>query len=199
MLTLTSRLGTLDPKAKYANRTAKDGEEYTQLVFEVGIVEVSDPEVNALFASPQAYAAIVALHRSVKGIKAIELDEKLEGATVTIQLGAVSAANGPVFTFAGCRVDKIKLSTIGEDALNVSFRVTSKPALDAKFGELVGRLGHTIMVEVSAQTPSDQADLPLNSVGAHEAGTSSIGTPEQERDRARSRQRKIDAEMDAVH
>jgi hypothetical protein len=122
MLTMTQRLGTLDAKAKIATRTAKDGEEYSQLVFEVTELEVTDTEVNAIFASPNAYRAIKALHEAVKGVKAIELDEKIEGATIIVRLAAVSAQNGPEFTFNDCRVDKLKLAKLESDALQCSDR-----------------------------------------------------------------------------
>jgi hypothetical protein len=191
MLTLTQRLGTLDAKAKFATRTAKDGEEYSQLVFEVTELEVTDTEVNAIFATPNAFMAIKALHKAVKGVKAIELEEKIEGATVVVRLAAVSAKNGPEFTFNDCRIDKLKLAGLESDALQCSYRVTAKPALNAHFGELVARFGHTAMIELRGESPNAQADLPLNTAGASERGTSSIGTPEQERERAAKRERKI--------
>jgi hypothetical protein len=196
MLTLSQRLGTLDAKAKLATRTAKDGEEYSQLVFEVAELEVTDTEVNALFAAPNAYRAIKALHEAVKGVKAIELDEKIEGATVVVRLAAVSAQNGPEFTFNGCRIDKVKLARLESDALQCSYRVTAKPALNGKFGELVERLGHTAMIELRADSPNAQTDLPLNKAGAKERGTSSIGTPEQERERAAKREREITRQIE---
>jgi hypothetical protein len=198
MLTLTQRLGTLDPKAKLATRTAKDGEEYSQLVFEVTELEVDDTEVNAIFASPNAYRAIKALHAAVKGVKAIELDEKIEGATVVVRLAAVSAQNGPEFTFSDCRIDKLKLERLESDALQCSYRVTAKPALNSLFGELVARFGHTAMVELRGESPNAQTDLPLNTVGKNESARPSIGTPEQERERARIRDREIAAQNDTV-
>lgn len=191
MLTLSQRLGTLDAKAKLATRTAKDGEEYSQLVFEVTELEVTDAEVCAIFASPNAYRAIKALHQAVKGVKSIELEEKIEGATVIVRLAAVSVQNGPEFTFNGCRIDKIRLGRLESDALQCSYRVTAKPALNGHFGELVARFGHTAMIELRGESPNAQADLPLNSTGANERGTSSIGTPSQERERAAKRERTI--------
>lgn len=191
MYTLTQRLATLDPKAKLATRTAKDGDEYSQLVFEVGEQEVTDVEVNAIFSSPNAFRAIKALHAAVKGIKAIELDEKIEGATIVIRLAAVSAQNGPEFTFAKCVVDKLRLERLESEALKLSYRVTAKPALNGNFGQLVERFGHTAMIELRGESPTAQDDLPLNSVGAGEKGTSSVGTPEQERERAAQRERDI--------
>lgn len=191
MLTLAQRLGTLDAKAKLATRTAKDGEEYSQLVFEVTELEVDESEVNALRSSPHAYRAMKSLFEADKGILAIEFDEKIEGATVVVRLAAVSVQNGPEFVFNACRVDKIKLGRLESDALHLRYRVTAKPALNAHFGELVARFGHTAMIELRGDSPNAQADLPLNQVGAGEKGTSSIGSPEQERDRAAKRERKI--------
>ena len=199
MLTLTQRLATLDAKAKLATRTAKDGEEYSQLVFEVTELEVTDTEVNGIFASPNAYRAIKALHEALKGIKAIELDEKIEGATVIVRLAAVSVQNGPEFTFNDCRIDKLKLARLESDALQCSYRVTAKPALNAQFGELVARFGHTAMVELRGESPNAQADLPLNSVAAGERGTSSVGTPAQERAKAHARERDIAKRIEEAH
>lgn len=196
MFTMTQRLGTLDPKAKLATRTAKDGEEYSQLVFEVCDLEVTDTEVNAIFSSPRAYAVLKALHAEIKGIKAIELDDKIEGATVVVRLAAVSAQNGPEFTFNGCTVSKLRLEHLESDAVKASFRVTAKPALNAQFGELVAKFGHTAMVELRADSPLAQAELPLNGVGANERITSSIGTPKEERQKARRRDSRMREEFD---
>lgn len=199
MLTVTQRLGNLDAKAKLATRTAKDGEEYSQLVFEVTDCEVTDTEVNAILSSPQAYDAIKAVFAAAKSIKAVEIDEKIEGATVVVRVAAVSAQNGPEFTFDGCRVDKLKFGRLESEALAFSYRVTAKPALNGQFGELVARFGHTAMIELRGESPSAQADLPLNSAGAGERATSSIGTPEQERERAQEREREIARDLESQH
>lgn len=198
MLTLTQRLGTLDPKAKLATRTAKDGEEYSQLVFEVTELDVDENEVNAMRASPNAYRAIKSLFEADKGIRAVEFDENIEGATVVVRLAAVSVQNGPEFTFNDCRIDKLKLGRQESDALKLRYRVTAKPALNAQFGELVSRFGHTAMIELRGESPNAQQEMPLNRVGANQAGTSSIGTPEEERERARARDREIAAQNDTV-
>lgn len=209
MLTLTQRLGTLDPKAKAATRTAKDGEEYSQLVFEISGVDVSDVEVNSLFASPNAHRSLQAVHAELKGIKAVELDEKIEGAFLSLRTAAVSAANGPEFQFTQCRIDKVQLNA----AMQVSFRCTTKPALDGRFGELIARLGHTVMLELRADTPSAQADLPLNTIGGdapaaekpkrgrppgkpangngHTPPPAAIGTPDEERAIGHTREQQI--------
>jgi hypothetical protein len=161
MLTITPRLGSLDAKARLATRTAKDGEEYSQLIFEVTDQEVNDTEINGLFSTPHAYAAFKALHRAVKGIREIETDFKIEGAAVFVRLGAVSAKNGAQFQFANCVVDKIRIGSLDSDAMKFGFRVTAKPALNAAFGELVSRFGHTAMIGLNAESPTAQADLPL--------------------------------------
>lgn len=191
MLTLTPRLGTLDAKARFANRTAKDGDEYAQLVFEVTEQEVTDVEVNAIFANPNAYRSIKAMFRDCAGVKAVEFDEEIEGATVVVRVAAVSVKNGPEFTFDGCRVDKLWFGRLESEALAFSYRVTAKPALNGQFGQLVERFGHSAMIELRGESPNAQENLPLNSVGAHESGTSSLGTPEQEREAARENERRI--------
>lgn len=191
MLTLTPRLGTLDAKAKFANRTAKDGDEYAQLVFEVTEQEVTDVEVNAIFASPNAYRSIKAMFRDCAGVAAVEFDEKIEGATVVVRVAAVSAKNGPEFTFDACRVDKLRFGRLESESLAFSYRVTAKPALNGQFGQLVERFGHTAMIELRGESPNAQETLPLNTVGAGEPAKSSLGTPEQERERAAVREREI--------
>jgi hypothetical protein len=108
-----------------------------------------------------------------------------------VRVAAVSAQNGPEFVFNDCRVDKLRLERLESDALKFGYRVTAKPALNAQFGDLVARFGHTAMVEIRGESPNAQTDLPFNSVGAGENGTSSIGTPEQERERAAKREREI--------
>lgn len=197
MLTLTPRLGTLDAKARFANRTAKDGDEYAQLVFEVTEQEVTDVEVNAIFANPNAYRSIKAMFRDCAGVKAVEFDEEIEGATVVVRVAAVSAKNGPEFTFDACRVDKLWFGRLESESLAFSYRVTAKPALNGQFGQLVERFGHTAMIELRGESPNAQESLPLNTVGAGESGTSSIGSPEEERERARQTEREIAKQIEA--
>lgn len=199
MWMLSPRLGTLDAKARFANRTAKDGDEYSQLVFEAGEMEMDETEVNALFSSPTAYRAFKALFAACSSLEEVEIGSlKVEGAVVSVRLGAVSAQNGPEFQFQDCRIDKMALARIESETLKFRFRVTSKPALNGQFGELVSRLGHTAVIGLNAMSPNAQENLPLNSVGANEHGTSSIGSPEQERERIRERDREIAAQHDTV-
>ena len=201
MLTVTQRLGTLDAKAKLATRTAKDGEGYSQLVFEVTEVEVDDTEVNAIFSTPQAYVAMKALHKAVKGIKAIELEEKFEGATVVVRLAAVSAVNGSEFTFSDCRIDKIKFGALESESMMLSYRVTAKPALDVRFGELVSRFGHTAIVELRADSPLAQKDLPLNSFtdGGEQVSMSNTGRQIQAAAAKKERKARRDAAADSLN
>lgn len=200
MWMLTQRLGTLDAKARFANRSAKDGEEYAQLIFEAYDLEMDETEVNALFSSPNAYRAFKALFAACAPLDEIELGGlKVESAVVSVRLGAVSAQNGPEFQFQDCRIDKMALAKIESETLKFRFRVTSKPALNGQFGELVGRFGHTAMIGLNAMSPNAQADLPLNSVGANESATSSLGTPREEREKAHAREREIAAELETAH
>jgi hypothetical protein len=166
MLTITPRLGSLDAKARINTRTAKDGEEYSQLIFEVTDQEVSDSEINSLFSTQHAYAALKQLHRAIKGIKEIETDFKIEGAVVNVRLGAVSSKNGAQFKFEKCVVDKCKIGGLESDALKFGYRVTCKPALNAQFGELVSRFGHTAMIGLNAEVPNAQEVLPLTNGSA---------------------------------
>jgi hypothetical protein len=161
MISISDRLASLGAKYRGATRTAKDGQEYSQLIFEAEKVEISDAEVCSIFSNPNAYHAIKQLYAALKGVKAIELDEKIEGAQFYVRLGAVSAANGPEYTFNDCVIDKLRLERLESEALLCSFRVTTKPALDGKFGELISRMGHTVVLRLNAQSPSAQAALPL--------------------------------------
>lgn len=162
MITISDRLASLGAKYRGATRTAKDGQEYSQLIFEAEKVEMSDSEVCSIFSNPNAYAAIKQLYSVLKGVKAIELDEKIEGAQFYVRLGAVSAANGPEYTFNDCVIDKLRLERLESEALMCSFRVTTKPALDGKFGELISRMGHTVVLRLNAVSPAAQASLPLS-------------------------------------
>ncbi len=161
MISISDRLASLGAKYRGATRTAKDGQEYSQLIFEAEKVEVSDTEICSIFSNPNAYAAIKQLYAALKGIKAIELDEKIEGAQFYVRLGAVSANNGPEYTFNDCVIDKLRLERLESEALLCGFRVTTKPALDGKFGELISRMGHTVVLRLNAVSPSAQAALPL--------------------------------------
>ena len=162
MLTITPRLGTLAAKYRGATRTAKDGQEYSQLVFEAENLEVTDVEVNAIFNNPNAFRAIKALHAAVPGIKSIEVESKIEGAFVSVRLGAVNAANGSMYEFNDSVVDNLTLGKLESDSLSCDFRVVTKPALNGQFGELISRMGHTAMIGVNAISPNAQVSLPLN-------------------------------------
>lgn len=194
MLSISQRLATLDPKAKAATRTAKDGEEYSQLVLELSEFEFDESELNAACNSPDAYRSIKAMFDKCPTVMAVELDEKIESASVIMRLAAVSANNGAEFTFKDCRIDNLTVNREMKGAL----RMTTKPALDSKFGQLIERLGHTVMIQVSGTAASDQTELPLNQVGKNEQPSPSIGTPEQERERIRERDRAIAKERDTV-
>lgn len=194
MLNITQRLATLDPKAKASTRTAKDGEEYSQLILEVSEIDLEENEINALSNSPNSYSALTAMFAACPTVMSVDIGEKLESAIVVIRTAAVNALNGPEFTFTDCRIDKMAVNR----EMKGGFRITAKPALDSKFGQLIERLSHTIMIQVNGASASDQKELPLNSAGADERVTSSIGTAEEEREKARERDRKINADNETI-
>lgn len=194
MLNISQRLATLDPKAKAATRTAKDGEEYSQLILEVSEIDLEENEINALSNSPNAYSALKAMFVACPTVMSVDIGEKLESASVVIRTAAVSESNGPEFTFTDCRIDKMAVNR----EMKGGFRITAKPSLDSKFGQLIERLSHTVMIQVSGASASDQTELPLNSAGASEVSTSSIGTPAEEREKARVRDRQIEVQNETV-
>jgi hypothetical protein len=164
-------------------------------VLEVSDFEFNENELNAACNSPNAHRTIKAMFAECPNVTAVDLDEKIESALVVMRLAAVDANNGAEFTFKDCRIDNLIVTREMKGAL----RMTTKPALDSKFGQLIERLGHTVMIQVNGTSASDQAELPLNSVAANEHGTSSIGTPEQERQNAHDREQKIAAERAGAH
>ena len=194
MLNISTRLATLDPKARAATRTAKDGEEYSQIILEVKDFDFEESELNAACGSPGAYRQLKAMFEQCPSVGFIELDEKIESASVVMRLAAVSEKNGEEFAFKDCRLDKLRVNR----EIKGSFRMTTKPALDSKFGQLIERLGHTVMIQAKGSSDSDQKQLPLNTVGAKEPVKSSIGSPQEEREKARERERKIAADRDTV-
>lgn len=194
MLSISTRLATLDPKARAATRTAKDGEEYSQLVLEVSDFDFEENELNSACGSTSAYRQVKAMFEQCPSVGFIELDEKIESASVVMRLAAVSERNGEEFAFKECRVDKLRVNR----EMKGSLRMTTKPSLDSKFGQLIERLGHTVMFQANGSSNSDQKELPLNTVGAKEPVKSSIGSPQQERDKAHERERKIAADNELV-
>lgn len=194
MLSISTRLATLDPKARAATRTAKDGEEYSQLVLEVSEFDFEENELNSACGSASAYRQVKAMFEQCPSVGFVELDEKIESASIVMRLAAVSERNGEEFAFKDCRVDKLRVNR----EMKGSLRMTTKPALDSKFGQLIERLGHTVMFQANGSSNSDQKELPLNKVGAKESPKPSIGSPQQEREKARERERKIAADLDTV-
>jgi hypothetical protein len=198
---LSKRLCTLAKKVNAKATEADDGQEFTELTFELEAVSLDATELNAILQEPHAHQVLFntgvdPTEPYLKSLKALELGAAIEGAYVSVELGL---ENHVQFEFTDCKISKIKLTLATGGATLMSCRVTVKPTLNDTLAELLERLGHTVTVEIRGEVPGAQQDLPLNRVGHGEQATSSIGTPQQEREKARERERKLAAELEMAH
>jgi hypothetical protein len=179
MITISKRLCVLANKAKADGKEGDNGEDFTQLTFELEAISLSANELNMILSEPHAHQVLFNTGKEpiepyLKSLKAIELKEPMVGAYVCIELGLEGHAK---FEFTDCKISKIKLApALGGDTL-MSCKVVVKPALNETLAELLDRLGHTISVEIRGEAPGAQQDLPLNTFtdGGEQATMSNTG------------------------
>lgn len=170
MITITQRDCRLGPK--YAGRLveAKDSApERRTLKLQLEGIELDEAEFNALFQDAHAWRL---LHEdtgpSLALLKQFELKGlAFEGAHVTLwhSLGAQR------IEVKAAKITKITLH-IGDVAASGSttlgITVEGEPPLDASLVQLLERVGGGIEVEIRADHPDAQTDLPLSTHGEGE-------------------------------
>jgi hypothetical protein len=148
-------------------------------------------EFNALLLDPHAWDALFndvngKIEPVLKRVKALQLKESVAQAYVSIVHGLHEAE----VEFKEVKLSKVCLELRDGGEVAMSCKVRGPATLDESFGLFMDKLGDSIEVEMRFEPPGQQQSLPLNSVGANERGTSSVGTPAQERAKAREREAK---------
>lgn len=158
-------------------------------------------EFNALLHDPHAWDAVFndvngKIEPILKGVKALELAASVQQAYLVITYGL----NRNEVEFKDVRLSKVRLHLRGgkaDEAVVMSLKLRGPATLDENFGELMDKLGDSVEVELRFEPPGQQQDLPLNSVGANERGSSSVESPARERAKAHEREAQISNDMEA--
>lgn len=188
MLTITRRDCLLGAKAS-ADAKEIDGQEIKHLTIEVSDVMLDDTELNSLLCEPHAHGVLFNTGVSpaepyLKSLKALRLAEACEHAYAAITYGL----DRKELIFADCKLSKIELEPTVGGLTALSCKITVTPALDESLTELFDHLGGQAEVELRANPPGAQQDLPLNQHGEGEAPEmSSIGRQIQNAARKRRR------------
>jgi len=171
VLTLQQRDCLLGGKAKAKTKKADDGDETKTVELELSRLVLDKAELNALLREPHAWDVLYdtsgdAIEPYLRSIKELEFAKPIEGAWVSIEFGL----NSQRFEFAEVKLSKVKLSLVtgGETLLSCRFTVahTDNDTLALMFDQL----NSTVLVEIRAEPPGAQRELPLNKFGDGEQG-----------------------------
>jgi hypothetical protein len=190
MLSLTARTARLNQDYKGKSKE-KDGEITKLLTFGLDEIEIDETEFGAITGEPHGARAIIDQTKDgprpmFKCFKPWQLEEDVENAAVTVRL-----RGGTEFTFTACRLSKIRFKVNGAGVIEMSCKVLTAPALDAKHAEFIANSGELCDASLNGTQASDQAQLPLNRHGNGEA-------PEQgDKAKPRGRPRKNGSEATA--
>lgn len=168
-----------------------DGTEMKVLDIDLEQIELAKAELNSLLGEPRAWESLFNVVNGkaepfIKCIKGLQLAESIDQAFVGLTYGVHARA----VELKDVKLSKVTLELV-DGKVFLSCRVRGPAVLDDHFGDFMDKLGDAIECEMRFEQPGQQKDLALNAVGKNEKGTSSVGTPEQERDRAAKRERKI--------
>jgi hypothetical protein len=161
-------------------------------------IELEKSEVNSLLGEPRAWESLFNTVNGksepfIKCIKGLQLSDSIDQAFVGLTYGVKARA---------VELKDVKLSNVVlelvEGKVFMSCKVRGPAVLDEHYGDFMDKLGDSIECEMRFEQPGQQKDLPLNTTGASESIKPSIGTPEEERERAREADRKIAAERETL-
>lgn len=170
MITITQRDCRLGPKYQGKHHEAKDTKPERQtLKVQLEGIELDETEFNALFQDPNAWRLL----HDTEG-PALKLLQKFElkgltfdGAHVTLfhSLGAKR------IEMAKAKLSKVTLHIHDEEAsgaTTLALTIEGEPPMNAGLVQLLERVGQGIEVEIRADHPDAQKDLPLNTHGTGE-------------------------------
>jgi hypothetical protein len=175
-----------------------DGTELKILDIDLEQIELEKAEVNSLLGEPRAWESLFNTVNGksepfIKCIKGLQLAEPIDQAFVGLTYGV----HARVVELKDVKLSKVTLELV-EGKVFLSCKVRGPAVLDEHFGDFMDKLGDSIECEMRFEQPGQQQDLPLNKIGKNESATPSIGTPSEEREKARVREREIAAQNDTV-
>jgi hypothetical protein len=166
MLSLSQRDCLLGEK--YGGKKVKDEDTRTFKV-ELSNVILDKTELAALLGEPHAYEALYDTSQKphkpyLTCLKALELNSSWEGAYVALyyELGKSK------IEFKRASLSKIRLELRQDGETAMSCTVEGETALNGKVVQVIERIGTSVEVEIRAQRPEDQRELPLNQHGEGE-------------------------------
>lgn len=187
MLTLDRRDCKLGTDHSGKTKEPKDGGEKIRLLtFELVDVPLDERELNAFLREPHAYRSLYndgpdGVTPFLKCFKAMELDKPIDGAYVAITFGL----DATEMAFADVKLSKIRLTLCDGGRTMLACKVTAAPTLDETLAALIEQFGNDIEVELRAEPPGAQQDLPLNQHGEGETVTEFPGRNTKRRGRPR--------------
>ena len=167
MLSLSQRDCQLGEK--YSGRKKRDEDTWTLKLELTGLV-LERNEVNAILRPSRMRLRRSTTQAPIRSrpfigcIKAIELQNAWDGAHVVLwyELGKRK------IEFKQAKLTKLKVHpTLGGET-RFSCIVEGAPPLDKQLAEIIERAGKSIEVEIHAERPEDQQDLPLSQHGEGE-------------------------------
>lgn len=157
--------------AKTGNQMPSRGEmhgEETVTALDVPLTDImlDEAELGEILRQPRASSALFddsngTREPFLQNIKPIALNDKIEGATVTITHGVGNES----IRLVDVKLAKIKLEPCVGGMTAMSCTVQSTPDLNADVARLLGRMNSTVDVEIDCQDYGKQADLPMQRPG----------------------------------
>jgi hypothetical protein len=168
MLTLDQRDCTLGVKSTTDGKEI-DGQEVTLLTLELTNIPLDQRELCVLLGEPHAWGVLYNTGVSppepyLKALKTLELREPIGGVAVTLSFGLERQA----VMFADVKLSKIKLELKSGGETAMSVKLTSAPALDETFAQLLEHLGDRVEIEMRFEPGGAQQELPLSRFGEGE-------------------------------
>lgn len=165
MLSLTKRTAKVGNAIQ--SRSEMHGEDsVTAIDIPLADIMLAATELNAIMREPYAHNALFN-HRAAAGglvepllkhVKPLALDEKIEGASITITHGV----EAEVVRLAPVKLAKIKLDPKLGGLTAMSCTVQCTPDLGEDIAHLLERLNSTVDVEIDGGEFGAQAELPLS-------------------------------------
>lgn len=205
----------------------KDDVDPARVCFEIDGYELSKAQFNSLFSEPHAYDAVHneksagQVEPVFRGIKAIEILGAMVGAYVRVASPLDQARK--MFEQPNCKISRMRI-VLANTALDIhkpvlSCKIEHSGGDASAIKALIEKLGKTVRVEIRGEQPGQQKDLPLNTFGSKgtikrekvdtkkrrggrpptktDSEDNDIGTPEQERQKSRTREQEIAQQLSA--
>lgn len=186
MLNLDARDARLN--GDFSGKTKeKDGEKVRTLTFTLERVGLDERELCAFFREPHAWNSLYnrkgeQVEPFLRFIKAIEIADTIEGASVTVIVGL----DRTEIRFTDCKLSSIKVTLCDGGKTLLSCKVTTAPFLE-QIPELFEHFDGDVEAELCFEQPGAQQELPaMNTFGEGEQPEQGSGKRSRRRRNPRS-------------